>query len=59
MTIFRNFKNQSERFMYYDYICSTVDLDGDLEKISRTLKFGVDVPYTFKMQQKKSPPIAP
>ena len=38
---------------------STVDLDCDLEKISRKLKFGIDVPYTFRIHQKKSPPIAP
>ena len=40
-------------------IYSTVDLDCDLEKISRKLKFGIDVPYTFRIHQKKSPPIAP
>ena len=43
-------------------IYSTVDLDYDLEKISRKLKFGRDVPYTFRIHQKKkkkSPPIAP
>ena len=42
-------------------IYSTVDLDCDLEKISRKLKFGRDVPYTIrkKKKKKKSPPIAP
>ena len=30
-------------------IYSTVDLDCDLEKISRKLKFGIDVPYTFRI----------
>ena len=41
-------------------IYSTVDLDCDLEKISRKLKFGIDVPYTFRIHQKsKSPPVAP
>ena len=34
---------------------STVDLDCDLEKISRKLKFGIDVPYTFRIHQKKIP----
>ena len=34
---------------------STVDLDCDLEKISRKLKFGIDVPYTFRIHQKKVP----
>ena len=38
---------------------STVNLDCDLEKISWKLKFGIDVPYTFRIHQKKSPPIAP
>ena len=36
-------------------IYSTVDLDCDLEKISRKLKFGIDVPYTFRIHQKKVP----
>ena len=40
-------------------IYSTVDLDCDLEKISRKLKFGIDVPYTFRIHQKTSPPMAP
>ena len=34
-------------------IYSTVDLDCDLEKISMKLKFGRDVPYTFRIHQKK------
>ena len=38
---------------------STVELDCDLRKISRKLKLGIDVPYTFRIDQKESPPIAP
>ena len=34
---------------------STVDLDCDLEKISRKLKFRTDVPYTFRIHQKNIP----
>ena len=34
-------------------------MDCDLEKISKKLKFGIDVPYTFRTHQKKSPPIVP
>ena len=59
LCIFSHQKTMSNHFQNKILKISTVDLDCDLEKISRKLKFGIDVPYTFRIHQKKSPPIAP
>ena len=39
----------SSKIFFVYSVHNTVDLDCDLEKISRKLKFGIDVPYTFRI----------
>ena len=55
LCIFSHQKTMSNHFQNKILKISTVDLDCDLEKISRKLKFGIDVPYTFRIHQKKVP----
>ena len=47
--------NTQKEYMNFIMTYSTVDLDCDLEKISKKLKFGIDVPYAFRIHQRKIP----